>query len=178
MAQNFDYGAIQISVVDNSEAIREALQNTVLRTLTRWGEVARDTAVGKARFDTGLLRNSITFALDGEAPDITHYHAERSSGKGENQSTRIGFYNGTAPKEPDGQRAVYVGSNSEYAVYHEMGTGKHAEGGGGRPTPWVYRGADGKYYRTEGMKPKPFIRPAFEENMSEFERIAKEEFGG
>ena len=178
MAQPFDYGSIKLDVVDNSTLVQEEFNKAVARTLTRWGKKARDTAVVKARFDTGLLRNSIAFALDGEAPDISSYHAERSSGAGDNQSTRIGFYSGTAPKEPDGSRAVYVGSNSEYAIYNEMGTGKHAEGGGGRPTPWVYQGADGNFYRTEGMTPKPFIRPAFEENTAEFERIAKEEFGG
>lgn len=178
MAEDFDFGSIKLAVVDNSDLVKEEFEKAVTRTLTRWGKTARDTAVEKARFDTGLLRNSITFALDGEAPDIRAYHADRQSGEGEGASTRIGFYSGTAPKEPDGQRAVYVGSNAEYAVYHEMGTGKYAEGGGGRPTPWVYRSADGKYYRTEGMTPKPFIRPAFEENTAKFEQIAKEEFGG
>ena len=142
MAKAFDYGSIKVNVVDNSEAIQEALQNSALRTLTRWGETARDTAVEKARFDTGALRNSIAFKVD-----------------------------------PD-ERSVTVGTNSQYGVYNEFGTGKYAEGGGGRPTPWVYRGADGKFYRTDGMKPKPFIRPAFEENTAKFEEIAKEEFGG
>lgn len=142
MAQPFDYGSIKLDVVDNSALVQEEFQKAVVRTLTRCGETARDTAVEKARFDTGALRNSIAFSVD-----------------------------------PD-ERTVTVGSNSEYAVYNEMGTGKYAEGGGGRPTPWVYQGSDGKFYRTEGMTPKPFIRPAFEENTAEFERIAKEEFGG
>lgn len=142
MAQQFDYGSIKVNVVDNSEAVQEALENAALRTLTRWGKTARDTAMGISRRNTGALANSIAFSVD-----------------------------------PD-ERTVTVGTNSEYAIYNEMGTGKYAEGGGGRPTPWVYRGADGQYYRTEGMRPKPFIRPAFEENTTKFEEIAKEEFGG
>lgn len=142
MAKDFDFGSIKLSVVDNSELVKEEFEKTVTRTLVRWGKTAHDTAVEKARFDTGALRNSIAFGID-----------------------------------PD-ERTVTVATNSQYAIYNEMGTGKYAEGGGGHPTPWVYQGADGKFYRTEGMKPKPFIRPAFEENTAKFEEIAKEEFGG
>ena len=36
-----------------------------------------------------------------------------------------------------GERAAYVGTDSEYAIYVEMGTGKYVTGG--RPTPWVYK---------------------------------------
>ena len=41
----------------------------------------------------------------------------------------------------EGEPAAYVGTNSEYAPYVELGTGIYAEGGGGRPTPWVYQDA-------------------------------------
>lgn len=116
MAQPFDYGSIKLDIVDNSALVQEEFQKAVVRTLTRCGKTARDTAVEKARFDTALLRNSIAFALDGEPPDIRAYHADRPSGEGEGASTRIGFYSGTAPKEPDGHRAVYVGTNVEYAA--------------------------------------------------------------
>lgn len=37
-----------------------------------------------------------------------------------------------------GEKAVYVGTNNEYAVYHELGTGTFAEGGKGRKGWWVY----------------------------------------
>ena len=33
--------------------------------------------------------------------------------------------------------AAYIGSNSSYASYVELGTGKYVSGG--RPTPWVYQ---------------------------------------
>ena len=42
----------------------------------------------------------------------------------------------------DGSGSAYIGTNIEYAPYVELGTGIHAEGGGGRPTPWAYQ--DGK----------------------------------
>ena len=76
------------------------------------------------------------------------------------------------------EQVVYVGSNVEYAVYQEMGTGKYAEGGGGRPTPWVYQDANGKYHRTEGNKPQPFIKPAVADHINEYRAIIKEELGG
>lgn len=36
------------------------------------------------------------------------------------------------------EKAVYVGTNIEYAVYHELGSGTFAEGGRGRKGWWVY----------------------------------------
>ncbi len=56
--------------------------------------------------------------------------------------------------------AAYIGTNSEYAPYVELGTGKYAEGGGGRPTPWVYQDAKGNWHYTHGNKPQPFLKPA------------------
>lgn len=40
-----------------------------------------------------------------------------------------------------GEKAAYVDTDSEYAVYVEMGTGKYVTGG--RPIPWVYKDAQG-----------------------------------
>ena len=37
----------------------------------------------------------------------------------------------------DGEKAAYIGTNSEYAVYVECGTGVYYPGG--RQTPWVYQ---------------------------------------
>jgi hypothetical protein len=36
------------------------------------------------------------------------------------------------------ERAVYVGSNLEHTIYNELGTGKYATDGNGRPGYWVY----------------------------------------
>lgn len=36
------------------------------------------------------------------------------------------------------ERSVYVGSNLEHAIYNELGTGKFATNGNGRPGYWVY----------------------------------------
>ena len=65
--------------------------------------------------DTGFLRNSITWALDGEEPEIGEYTDDSGEKKGE--------YSGTMPSEKNG-RAVYVGTNVYYAPYIEYGTTK------------------------------------------------------
>ena len=53
---------------------------------------------------------------------------------------------------------VYIGTNVEYAIYHEFGTGRYAEGGGGRQTPWMYQDRDGVWHWTQGVPAKHFIQ--------------------
>ena len=69
----------------------------------------------------------------------------------------------TAAKNQTSCRVV-VGPQVNYGIYVEYGTGIYAEAGNGRKTPWVYRGADGRFYRTVGMRPRPYMRPAFDAN--------------
>lgn len=57
-----------------------------------------------------------------------------------------------------------VGSPQLYAPYVEFGTGEFAENGSGRKGGWVYKSPDGKYHRTMGSKPQPFLRPAFRQS--------------
>ena len=67
-----------------------------------------------------------------------------------------------------------IGTTMDYAPYVEYGTGKYAEKGDGRKTPWVYRTADGEFYFTEGQEPQPYLRPALEENTAEIKRVILE----
>lgn len=62
---------------------------------------------------------------------------------------------------------LQVGTQVEYGAYVEYGTGVLAEGGGGRQTPWVYRGADGGFYTTSGQAPRPYLRPAFDSKVAD-----------
>lgn len=71
--------------------------------------------------------------------------------------------------------AAIIGTNNEYAPYVELGTGKYAEGGGGRPTPWVYQDAKGKWHRTSGNKPQPFLRPAAADHADQYRQILEDE---
>lgn len=73
---------------------------------------------------------------------------------------------------------VYVGTNVEYAPYVEIGTGKFAEGGGGRPTPWSYQDDKGNWHTTNGMKPQPYLKPAIENHLDEYKQYLKDELQG
>lgn len=56
------------------------------------------------------------------------------------------------------EKCVYIGTNVEYAIYHEFGTGTYAEGGGGRQTPWMFQDKDGNWHWTHGVPAKHFIQ--------------------
>lgn len=77
-----------------------------------------------------------------------------------------------------GEMAAYIGTNSEYGVYVEMGTGIYAEGGGGRPTPLVYQDAKGNWHRTHGNKPQPFIKPSVANHGGTYKKIIESELKG
>lgn len=100
-----------------------------------------------------------------------------------------------------GEPAAYVGSNSEYAAYVELGTGKYYPGG--RQGWWVYvKGSDppkgkkpGKIYTkeeavrimmalrrkgldahiTDGSEPKPYLKPAVADNVGTYRKIIEDE---
>ena len=102
--------------------------------------------------DTGLLKNSIAYALSGEQPSLgaldsgkqqRTYKAERSDKNGVLQK---GTYSGHTPSAESGGLAVYIGSNVSYAPYQELGTRR--------------------------MSAKPFLRPAVEEHRDEYRQIA------
>ena len=72
--------------------------------------------------------------------------------------------------------AAYIGSNSSYAPYVELGTGKYYPGG--RPTPWVYRDAQGNWHLTHGQRAQPYLKPAVADNVSTYKGIIEEELHG
>ncbi|WP_105125633.1 HK97-gp10 family putative phage morphogenesis protein [Streptococcus suis] len=67
-------------------------------------------------------------------------------------------------KVNESELVAYVGTNCEYAIYVEFGTGEFAENGNGRQGGWVYRTPDGEVHFTYGMEPQPYLRPAFRQN--------------
>lgn len=62
----------------------------------------------------------------------------------------------------------------EYAPYVEFGTGLFAESGGRQDVPWHYQDDEGEWHSTSGMEPRPFMRPALNENRAKIKRILKE----
>ena len=77
---------------------------------------AKETISDMEAVDTGFLRNSITWALDGEAANTEEF----ASDNGEKQ----GKYEGFAENSQDGKRVLYIGTNVYYAPYVEFGTRK------------------------------------------------------
>lgn len=71
--------------------------------------------------------------------------------------------------------AAIIGSNNSYAAYVELGTGIYAEGGGGRPTPWVYQDEKGNWHYTRGNKAHPFLKPALADHTQTYKNIFEDE---
>lgn len=77
---------IDIKITDNSQVVRQELNEAAERALTRIGLQAETFAKKKCPVDTGNLRNSI--------------------------SNKV---------KTEGENAVYIGTNVEYAPYVELG---------------------------------------------------------
>lgn len=77
---------------------------------------AKETISDMGAVDTGFLRNSITWALDGGTANSPVYYDDAMQ--------KIGEYEGEAPSEGGGNRSVYIGTNVYYAPYVEYGTSK------------------------------------------------------
>lgn len=74
--------------------------------------------------------------------------------------------------EPDG-KAVQIGTNVEYAIYVELGTGKYAEGG--RKDPWVYQDDEGRWHHTNGQRAQPYLKPAVSDHKQTYRNIIEDE---
>lgn len=120
--------SIEIETQDNTEEFKELLKRATRAGLKAIGFTAESYAKKKltepyehasgeirSSVDTGLLRNSVTFAIMGEPADITNYKADKPTENGEIKS---GTYTGKA-EEGNG---VLVGTNVEYAPFVELGT--------------------------------------------------------
>ena len=73
----------------------------------------------------------------------------------------------------EGEPAAYIGSDTEYAAYVELGTGKYYPGG--RPTPWVYQDAKGNWHWTAGNKAQPYLKPAAANYAAQYRQIVEDE---
>lgn len=73
----------------------------------------------------------------------------------------------------DTEKAAYIGTNCEYGPYVELGTGKYYSGG--RPTAWSFQDAKGKWHRTVGQRPQPYLKPAASQHGDEYRRILENE---
>ena len=130
---------------DNVDKVLEELAKQVEIGLEAVGLQAEKHAINNitanGTVDTGLLRNSITHAVAGHSPEKQSYTADKGGGHGS--------YSGTVGTERD--KAVYIGTNVEYAPYVEYG---HQQYGGGGHVP-----------------AKPFLKPAATDHIDEYKKI-------
>ncbi|HEL1645565.1 TPA: HK97 gp10 family phage protein [Streptococcus suis] len=81
----------------------------------------------------------------------------------------------------ESELVAYIGTNCEYAIYVEYGTGEFAEAGNGRKGGWLYKTPNGEVHFTYGMPPQPYLRPAFRQNQKAIKDILADclkELGG
>ena len=104
-------------IVDKTKELIDEKDKAVELALESIGILLERYAKESCPVDTGLLRNSIVYCLDGEKPSKEAYKAD-SGGEG-------GKYDKEMPKEPEGKRAVIVGTNVEYASIVEMNEKAH-----------------------------------------------------
>lgn len=81
--------------------------------------------------------------------------------------------NSISHKVAEDEPAAYIGTNSEYGPYVELGTGKYVSGG--RPTPWVYQDEKGNWHRTHGQKSQPYLKPAVADHAQTYRNIIEDE---
>jgi hypothetical protein len=117
---------ISFKITDNSEQLKNATEESIRNALTIIGGKAAEYAANLAPVATGLLKNSITYALAGEAPAIGTYTSD--------DGTKSGSYSGVADGGQD-DTFVLVGTNVEYAAAHEFG----------------YKGISAKHYIANGV---------------------------
>jgi len=142
----------RMTIAVNTNA-KEAIHEALKKGMKIVGMQAESYAKQMCPIRTGLLRNSITFALSGEATNITAY----TDDNGENP----GKYEGTAPENGNGI-TLYLGSNVHYAPYVELGHHQQP----GRFVPAI-----GKRLKRSWVDGKTFLRPAIEDHAVEYNFI-------
>lgn len=135
----------KVEVVSSLREVVNATEKAMQKAARMVGGTLERHAKEACPVDTGLLRNSITFALGGEAPEIIAYQSNDRDKNGKPIEVKKGQYDEAAPADDDHQTTVYVGTNVEYAPHQELGT--------------------------VNMDARPFLRPAMENFKGEIEQI-------
>jgi hypothetical protein len=151
--------SIDIHIEDHSGDILNALNQNIDKALEAVGLQAAGYAAlnlerDPRRVDTGLLRNSIAYAIAGQIPIVQKTHGQTYQNDGHDKHGNAvpvvsGSYQGKIAKA-EGEHSVYVGTNVEYGIYvHE---GAHLPNGG-------------------TMEANRFLRDAVSEHKDEYKRL-------
>lgn len=127
---------MKVRIEDHTAEVMERITERINLALDLAGEVIEGYAKEECPVDTGLLRNSITHVVGGQAASVTYhasYGSNRSSsgkryGAGSKNAGSVGFgaFQGTVGNKSE--HAVYVGSNVEYAPVVEFRDMHHTTG--------------------------------------------------
>jgi phage gpG-like protein len=79
-----------------------------------------------------------------------------------------------SPVVDEAEQCVYIGTNVEYAIWHEFGTGKYASDGGGRATPWAFQDKEGVWHYTHGVPARHFIQFGCTAHLDQYGRMLEE----
>ena len=137
---------VEITLKDNSDLVKKATQEALEAALEAVGLQAETYA-----------KNNITAAIP----------------RGSSWYTSTGLLRDSITHDSDGTGMV-VGTNVEYAIYNEMGTGIGADSGG-RQGGWWYPGPDGKMHFTLGISAVHFLRDAVQDHADEYIQMITEE---
>ncbi len=112
-----------ITVVSHTKELMDDVDDKMPLILNAIGQIAEGYAKEDCPVDTGLLRNSLTYAISGEKPVISSYTADREDEHGVIQS---GTYDGAMPAEDNPHCfSVCIGSNVKYAPSQEYNDAFH-----------------------------------------------------
>ena len=104
-------------ITDNSDIFKVAMDAAADEIAEAIGIQAQSHTIenirAAGRVDTGLMANSVAYAVGGKSAVPESYKADRTSDSG--------TYSGTAPQDGPGEKTVYDGSNLEYFAYQELG---------------------------------------------------------
>ena len=151
---------MQVRVESHIEDVIKAKDSAIELALEAIGLQCEGYAIALCPTDTGLLKNSITHAVGGYAPSVSSYrqnqtHADtpatqRAKTAGKATKGKQAEYSGTMGSK--GDESVYIGTNVEYGKYVEFG----------------HKSPKGKQ-----VPAQPFLRPAVQDHLDEYKRIAE-----
>ena len=143
-------GNTEVTFTDNSDHVKRQVGQAIAKSARMIGGTLEGHAKEYCPVDTGLLRNSITYAIGGESPSVAAYRSNDKDKNGKPVEVKEGSYAGNAPQDRSGEVTVYVGSNVQYAPYQELGA------------PNI------------NLPARPFLRPAIENHVSEIKQILEQ----
>lgn len=134
----------EFKYTDHKGQIKKLFDKYLKNAMIMCGMEAQKYAKERCPVDTGLLRNSIAYAIGGMTPSPPKYDAQKLK-KGQTKLEH-GEYKGTAPADAEGHVTLYLGTKTEYAKAVECGIGQKAQ---------------------------PYLAPALEQHTSKYISILK-----